>query len=486
MKALTYVRVFLCFVLCPSLLWYTDCMNSFVETFDLNVKKELFRLGVDFSLHKRIGVAVSGGADSISLLTSLVHVIPNDVTIYVITVNHNLRKKEETEGDAEFVQDYCRKLNVLCERIDIPRGAIEKDSQQQNIGIEAAARNVRYRFFSDFAKKYDMSHVCLAHNKNDQIETVVMRFLHGSGAESLSGIPSKRDMYIRPLLDISRDEIEEYLKLQNISFCTDKTNFETVMYRNCIRNTIMPILNKEVCGWQKSVLALSGKMRDDESVLHDMAQEAFESSCTVKDCQVVMKYGLFCQESRAIQRRMMYMAFLAIQSANRIPYRLVSDVMEHALHHHSLWKEEACGVCIQCDGTDIFVQKQKKIATERGFFVKIEQVGTYKAGSFVFDVDIKDGQICLAAKEDSFLDGSSVQFENLDFPFAIRTRQPGDEIKNSSGTYTPVAKILSDWKCGEKKDFIPVVQRLAVAQQDLICIWGEASGFKNWIVKDLK
>ena len=56
------------------------------------------------------------------------------------------------------------------------------------------------------------------------------------------------------------------------------------MYRNCIRNTIMPIVNKEVCGWQKSVLALSGKMRDDESVLHGMAHEAFENSCTVKDC----------------------------------------------------------------------------------------------------------------------------------------------------------------------------------------------------------
>ena len=465
---------------CTQTLCYTGFMDNFVESFDLKVKKELSLLGVDFSLHKRIGVAVSGGADSISLLTSLVHVIPEDVTLYVITVNHNLRKKEETEGDAEFVQDYCKKLKVFCERADIPRGSIVKDSQQQNIGIEAAARNARYCIFSDFARKYDISHICLAHNKNDQIETVVMRFLHGSGAESLSGIPSCRDIYIRPLLNISRDEIETYLKVQNLDFCTDKTHFETVMYRNCIRNTIMPILDKEVCGWRKSVLSLAGKMRDDDFVLHEMAKKAFDSICSVKDDCAVMNYELFCREHRAVQRRLLFMAFSAIHASNRMPFRLVFDVMTHAQQKKNVWKEDSCGVCVQCDGANIFVQKQKKIATESGFFVTIEQVGSYRAGSFIFDVNVKDGHVCIAAENES-----SVVLENADFPFVIRTRQPGDEIKNSSGTYTSVAKILNDWKCGVKKDFIPVVQSLTTAEQDLICIWGEALGFKNWIVRDL-
>ena len=76
--------------------------------------------------------------------------------------------------------------------------------------------------------------------------------------------------------------------------------------------------------------------------------------------------------------------------------------------------------------------------------------------------------------------------KNLKLPFVIRSRQPGDEIKNSLGEYASVAKIMSDWKCGEKKDSIPVVQQLTTAEQDILCIWGEAEGFKNWIVRDIK
>ncbi|MCR5761979.1 MAG: tRNA lysidine(34) synthetase TilS [Treponema sp.] len=465
-------------------------MCSFVEDFDLKVKNELFNLGVNFSVHNRLGVAVSGGADSISLLTALLHVIPESVNIFVITVNHNLRQKEETEGDAEFVQEYCQRLNVPCERVDIPRGDIVQKSREQDIGIEAAARDARYCIFADFAMKYRVSHICLAHNKNDQVETILMRFFHGSGAESLSGIPPSRGIYIRPLLNVSRAEIEKYLECQNIPFCTDKTNFETIMYRNCIRNAIMPILNKEVAGWQKGVLSLSDKMRDDEFVLHDLAQKAFESECSLKEDCVVFDYKCFSKEPRAVQRRMMFMAFNAIHSSNRIPYRLVSDVMDHVSMFHNVWKEDSSGVSVQCNGTDIFVQKQKNIATESGFFVIIEQVGMYRTGNYVFEVSEENEFICIASENLSHLGEtvceSSVSFENLGFPFVIRSRQPGDEIKNSLGNFTSVAKILNDWKCGSKKDCIPVIQRLTVAKQDLVCIWGEALGFKNWIVKDLK
>ncbi len=465
-------------------------MHAFVEDFDEKVKEGLVALGVDFSLHKRIGVAVSGGADSISLLTSLLHVVPNDVSLHVITVNHNLRRKEETESDAQFVQDYCRNMHIACERVDVPRGNIVKKAQEQNVGMEAAAREVRYALFFDFVKKSALSFLCLAHNKNDQIETVLMRFLQGSGAESLSGIPPRRGVYIRPMLGISRTEIETYLSLQNIPYCIDKTNLETVMYRNCIRNVIMPILDKEVSGWQKSIMTLSEKMRDDESVLHDEALKAFERACTVKNECATMDYESFCSEPKAIQRRMMFMMFSAIHADNRMPYRLVSDVMAYARQETVLWKEVSRGISVHCDGTNIFVQKNKKIATEKGFFVTIKQVGSYKAGDFLFDVTMKNDVVCITSEKaessEGVSRGCSVMLKNLKLPFVIRSRQPGDEIKNSLGEYASVAKIMSDWKCGEKKDSIPVVQQLATAEQDILCIWGEAEGFKNWIVRDIK
>lgn len=465
-------------------------MHAFVDDFDSRLKKELSYLGVDFNIHKRIGAAVSGGADSISLLTSLSHIVPDDVDIFVITVNHNLREKKDTEGDAEFVQSYCKKMNIHCKRVDIPRGDILKQAEARNIGVEAAAREARYNIFADFAKEFNVSHICLAHNKNDQVETVLMRFLHGSGSESLSGIPMKRDLYIRPLLNVGRSDIEYYLELQKIEYCTDKTNFETVMLRNCIRNAIMPILDKECSGWQKAVLSLSAKMKDDETVLHSMAEKAYKNICCKRDDVIILDMNLFCEEPRAIQRRILFMAFSAIGADSRIPYRLVSSVMNHLenkifrsdIAYGNVWKEESSGVSVTCNGSNIFVQKQKKIATESGFFVIIEEVGSYKVGNCFFDVKSKDGDVIIAATND--LGENTISLKNLDFPFAIRSRQPGDEIRNSSGGYTSVMKILNDWKCGSVKDFIPVVQSLSSVEQDLICIWGEAFGFKNWIVRN--
>ena len=120
---------------------------------------------------------------------------------------------------------------------ELQKGLVAALAEKKSIGIEAAARELRYEAFDKFIEQNKLKCLCLAHNKNDQIETVLMRFLQGSGTGGLKGILEKREIYVRPLLDIERFEIEEYLRLNNISFRTDSTNFNSVYLRNRIRHS---------------------------------------------------------------------------------------------------------------------------------------------------------------------------------------------------------------------------------------------------------
>ena len=155
-----------------------------------------------------LGVAVSGGADSVSLLVSLCNLCkPCSVPLKVITVNHYIRQESETCGDVEYVKQLCQSLKDQCYDVsltitELKKGQVASFADEKSIGIEAAARELRYEAFEKFIEQNNLTCLCLAHNKNDQLETLLMRFLQGAGTDSAAGIPQVRGKYIRPLLDI--------------------------------------------------------------------------------------------------------------------------------------------------------------------------------------------------------------------------------------------------------------------------------------------
>ena len=167
-----------------------------------------------FLSENKIGAAVSGGADSVSLLLSLSKSfgkIGMKNRLEVITVNHGIREKTQTDGDALFVQNLCESLGISCKVVSFEQGEAAKNAEKRGKGLEEAAREMRYKAFYDFIAEKNLSFLCLAHNQNDQTETILMRLLKGSGSEGLGGIPKRRGKIIRPLLNISRAEIENYL-----------------------------------------------------------------------------------------------------------------------------------------------------------------------------------------------------------------------------------------------------------------------------------
>ena len=191
----------------------------------------------------KIILAVSGGPDSISMLDILYKIQQNEkinFKIVVAHVNHMIR--EEAMEDAMYVKNFCKKRNIefYLKSIDV-----KKIANNNKIGTEEAGRKERYKFFDELAKKINANKIAIAHNRNDNVETVFMHILRGTGINGLKGIEPKRGMYIRPLIECERKEIEEYCEENNLEPRIDKTNFENIYTRNKIRNVVIPYVQKE-------------------------------------------------------------------------------------------------------------------------------------------------------------------------------------------------------------------------------------------------
>ena len=195
--------------------------------------------------NRRTVVAVSGGADSVALLRAIVRLATQIDCLRDLVVAHfDHQLREESTGDAIWVQNLCEQLGVSCV---VGTGKVQAEADKQGDGIEAAARISRLQFFQKVASKEGARFVATAHTASDQAETVLFRTLRGTGIRGLAGIPRSRLLtpsitLIRPMLDITRQEVCEYLEQLNQPWREDKTNAELHFSRNRIRNELLPTI----------------------------------------------------------------------------------------------------------------------------------------------------------------------------------------------------------------------------------------------------
>lgn len=176
----------------------------------------------------KIGVALSGGRDSVALAYALKE---GGRDIVAINVEHGIRGQSSID-DSQFVADFCKKHNIELHSfsVDVPAYC-----QEHGLSIEQGARECRYNIFAKAVADGICDCIALAHHQDDQAETIFMRILRGTGVSGLVGMRPVRDFYIRPLLDCSRDEINEYIKQNSLEYVDDESNFETDFTRNFIR-----------------------------------------------------------------------------------------------------------------------------------------------------------------------------------------------------------------------------------------------------------
>ena len=184
-----------------------------------------------------IVIGVSGGPDSITLLTCLNKYQEKlKCKLIVAHINHLIRK--DSTDDEKYVETICKKLNIPCyiKRIDIAEIA-----KKEKLGTEEAGRKIRYEYFDEIVKKENANKIAIAHNMNDNAETMILNLIRGTGLNGLEGIqPIEYEKYIRPLINCTRKEIEDYCKKYKLEPRIDSTNKENIYRRNIIRNKILP------------------------------------------------------------------------------------------------------------------------------------------------------------------------------------------------------------------------------------------------------
>ncbi len=280
------------------------------------VAQKLHDLGVKAG--ETVGVAVSGGVDSMALLNVLCNLRAQlNIIIVAFHMEHGIRG-QASEDDMHFVMRECEKRNVECvaARADVPaQAAAEK------LSVETAARNARYAFLDAQAADW----IATAHQRDDVAETVLMNLLRGSGLAGLCGIPEKRGRYIRPLLDISRAEIEAYAAENGVAFVRVLSNDETDYTRNYIRNEIIPRMERVNAQAAAHIAQAAWRLAEDEAALMEMARDA--------NCIEEKEDGLYIRMDRlsalpeAVKKRVVRLAFETRFGLRDVESKHVRDIL---------------------------------------------------------------------------------------------------------------------------------------------------------------
>ena len=224
----------------------------------------------------KIVVGVSGGPDSITLLDLLLKLKNQNIIkfdIVVCHINHMIR--EEATSDEEYVKEYCNKHNIEC---FVKRAEVEEIAKQNKMGTEETGRKIRYDFFYEILEKTKSNKIATAHNANDNAETVLMNLIRGCGTSGLKGIEANNKQLIRPLIECSRKEIEEYCKQNNLNPRIDKTNFENDYTRNKIRNMLIPYIQENFNpNIIEGINRLSSLSKQENDYLEKETQKAYIS-----------------------------------------------------------------------------------------------------------------------------------------------------------------------------------------------------------------
>lgn len=248
---------------------------------------------------------VSGGPDSICLLNILYELNRQgylNFKIFVAHINHGLRKNAII--DQNFVNDYCNRKNIpfFVKKVDV-----NKIAKKENRGLEETGRKIRYDFFEEVSKQNDANKIAIAHNLNDNAETIIMNIIRGSGISGLKGIePIRNNRYIRPLIEIDRTEIEEYCKEKKLNPRIDESNLENNYTRNKIRNICIPYLKKE---FNPNILINLNRLgeiaREETNYINKLVLEAYKKVLIAKtDTQIIFSLKEFNNLDIVIKKKL--------------------------------------------------------------------------------------------------------------------------------------------------------------------------------------
>lgn len=376
-----------------------------------------------FAKKRVVGVALSGGRDSVALCHALKTAGEN---IVAINVEHGIRG-ENSLRDSEFVKDFCKAQGVKLYSfsVDVPSFA-----KQNGYTIEQAARILRYRVFDDAIKDGLCDVVALAHHSGDQAETILMRILRGTGTRGLVGMREVSGRYVRPLLDYSREDINAYVESNNLPFVDDETNEDLSYSRNFLRQEIERI-KERYPDVENSFARLSRVALETEEFIDSVLPEL-----TLNDGEVLIKTA-DCANSFVLKRLVVNAAKLLGVDAD-VEEKHLNIVVELAqnetgkrvdLSHGLVAHKDVNGIVLsRPNGGETMLEIPFAIRDFDALGVSVERV------EGVLDTQLKSGEALFA------------DFDKFPVGCVIRARRDGDYIVKFGGGTKSLGDFLTDKK----------------------------------------
>ncbi len=363
----------------------------------------------------KIITALSGGADSVSLLNALIELKAEyNLTIYAAHLNHNLRG-DEAKRDEDFVRKLCQTKDI---KLFVKSEDIRSLAKQRKQSEELCGRDERYRFFDELSAELGAK-VATAHTASDNAETVIFNLTRGAGINGLSGIAPVRDNIIRPLIYVTRDEVEDYCGANNLAFVTDSTNLQDEYTRNKIRHSVIPVLKELNSDFENTIARESDMLRIVNSYIEIKTDEAIEQIKTENGYDSKLLINL----PKALRLSVIHK--LCKLNKGEVDYKIVK-LIDNSLDGGAVTLESGLtAVCKQ--GTLRFVKD-----SERDYFSEIELKSN---SNFIY----KDKEY--SVKE--------LKLENENIVF--RTRRAGDTFTLPKRNVTKtVKKLLNELKIPEE------------------------------------
>ena len=373
-------------------------LDSIKDKFRKTIQKHCL-----FEENDRVLLAVSGGMDSIAMLYLF---LSENITIGIAHVDHQLRG-EESDEDRIFVKELANQLGMDChiKQVDIEGIAATSFKGKSEIG-----REERYSFFREICKQHKYNRIATAHHADDRIETFIMRAITGSGLEGLSSIPYQNKEVVRPLLDISREEIKKFIETNNFTYREDSSNQKTDYLRNSIRHNLIPAIEKVNPHFRKSLLHTIMNVGDSHELLHTLIQKTTvkENKSNVNEIEIpTTKKGA--------------LTYLHYQLKN---YGFSRTQLINILEAES-------GATVKTESYEILRDRNKLLIRP----IDQDVVKNH-------DVDIPEkGHFALSSNEDLIIEESStsektnnpnieyVDADKIQFPLTIRKWRPGDKFR---------------------------------------------------------
>lgn len=378
---------------------------------------------------QKVLIACSTGIDSTVLLDLCLKTNSIDKMV-VAHVNH--QKRKESDIEEAYIKEYCEKNNIICYTLKLPKESVGN--------FQEWARNKRYNFFYEIMEKENLNYLLTAHHADDNLETILMRFIKGSSLKGYAGIMEKTmengyNIY-RPLLSLSKEDIKEYAEEEKLKYFVDASNLEDDYTRNRIRKYIVPLLLKENPSLYQAVNTYSQTLLETSKMLEQQINNFVKKRVNVNNNIISFSVKDFLEESEFFQTELLFSLLKPYELATTCVKEIIKKINSSKTKIVTDINNEL--VLIKEYGQVNFVPKSSMPSE---IYLKIEKDGIYK---------LTNNQEIVVDKNICYLKPSNKElwYNIPELPIIVRTRKKGDSLRFKGGTKT-ISNYLTDKKISQ-------------------------------------